>query len=69
VAAVRTSAAKEAAEKVVYFVILNEVRNFTLVYVQEKRASSARSAPRNDKNLSFSAGCNATESLFGRIAG
>jgi hypothetical protein len=47
--------AMQAAEKVIYFVIPNEVRNLSLVYCQEKRDSSARSAPRNDKKLSFSA--------------
>ena len=36
------------------FVIPNEVRNLSLIYSQERRDSSARGAPRNDKNLSFS---------------
>jgi hypothetical protein len=40
----------EAAEKVVYFVIPSEARNLSWIETQEKRDSSARSAPRNDKN-------------------
>src|SRR6266851_1122143 len=43
----------QAAEKVVYFVIPSEARNLSSISMQEKRDSSARSAPRNDKNLSF----------------
>jgi hypothetical protein len=46
--------AHQAAEKVIYCVIPNEVRNLSLVLSQEKRDSSARSAPRKDKHLSFS---------------
>jgi hypothetical protein len=46
-------------KRVIYFVIPNEVRNLSLVQTGEKRDSSARSAPRNDKNLSFSASCEA----------
>jgi hypothetical protein len=46
-----------AAEKVVYFVIPSEARNLSLIETQEKRDSSARSVPRNDKILSFSATC------------
>jgi hypothetical protein len=45
------------AEKVIYFVIPNEVRNLSLVLTREKRDSSVRSAPRNDKNMSFFASC------------
>jgi hypothetical protein len=41
--------AEQTAEKVFYFAIPNEVRNLSLVYAPEKRDSSARSAPRNDK--------------------
>ena len=47
------SQATKAVKKTLYFVIPNEVRNLSLVYAQEKRDSSARSAPRNDRNLSF----------------
>jgi hypothetical protein len=46
---------EEAAEKVSYFVIPNEVRNLSGSKVKRMRDSSARSVPRNDKNLSFSA--------------
>jgi hypothetical protein len=53
----RIKAALQAAEKVVYFVISSEARNLSLLESQEKRDSSARSAPRNDKNVSFSAAC------------
>jgi len=55
--------ASQAAQKVIYFVILNEVKNLSLVQMQEKRDSSARSAPRNDKNFSFSASYSACGSL------
>jgi hypothetical protein len=48
---------EQIAEKVIYFVIPGEVRNLSLVLTQEKRDSSARSAPRNDKNMSFSSIC------------
>jgi hypothetical protein len=41
--------AEQAAEKVFYFVIPNEVRNLSLISAPEKKDSSARSAPRNDK--------------------
>jgi len=51
--------AEQAAEKVVYFVIPSEARNLSLIKAQEKRDSSARSVPRNDKSLSFSAVCEA----------
>jgi hypothetical protein len=37
----------------IYFVIPNEVRNLSLIEMQERRDSSARGAPRNDKYLSF----------------
>jgi hypothetical protein len=47
--------AKQAAEKVVYFVIPSEARNLSLIETQEKRDSSAQGAPRYDKNVSFSA--------------
>jgi hypothetical protein len=40
---------EEAAEKSIYFVIPNEVRNLSWVQTQEKRDSSAKGAPRNDK--------------------
>jgi hypothetical protein len=40
---------EQIAEKVIYFVIPDEVRNLSLVLTQEKRDSSTRSAPRNDK--------------------
>jgi hypothetical protein len=39
-------AASQLAEKVVYFVIPSEARNLSLIENQEKRDSSARSAPR-----------------------
>ncbi len=42
-------AAEQAAEKSIYFVIPNEVRNLSLIEVQEMRDASARSVPRNDK--------------------
>jgi hypothetical protein len=48
---------EQAAEKVVYFVIPSEARNLSLMKAQEKRDSSARGVPRNDKSLSFSAAC------------
>jgi hypothetical protein len=51
----RIKGALQAAEKIVYFVIPSEARNLSLLESQEKRDSSARSAPRNDNNLSFSA--------------
>jgi hypothetical protein len=38
-----------------YFVILSEARNPSLLETKEKADSSARSAPRNDKMISFSA--------------
>jgi hypothetical protein len=41
---------KDAAEKMIYFVIPSEARNLSWIETQEKRDSSARSAPRNDKN-------------------
>jgi hypothetical protein len=41
------------AESVIYFVIPSEARNLSLIETQEKRDSSARSVPRNDKMLSF----------------
>src|ERR1700680_1175248 len=44
---------------IIPFVIPSEARNLSYVQTQEKRDSSARSAPRNDKNLSFSASCSA----------
>jgi hypothetical protein len=47
----------QAAVKVVYFVIPSEARKLSLIGTQEKRDSSARSVPRNDRMLSFSAGC------------
>jgi hypothetical protein len=55
----KTRQAEQAAEKVVYFVIPSEARNLSLIKTQEKRDSSARSVPRNDKSLSFSAVCEA----------
>jgi hypothetical protein len=52
-------AAKQAGEKVVYFVIPSEARNLSLLETQEKRYSSARSVPHNDKIVGFSAACKA----------
>jgi hypothetical protein len=49
--------AKQGAEKVVYFVIPSEARNLSAILIGEKRDSSARSVPRNDKMLSFSETC------------
>ena len=49
--------ALQAAEKRIYFAIPREARNLSLIETQEKRDSSARGAPRNDKYLSFSAAC------------
>ena len=48
-------AAEHVAEKVLFAVIPNEVRNLSVLETQEKRDSSARSVPRNDNVLSFSA--------------
>ncbi len=53
--------ASQLAEKVVYFVIPSEARNLSLIETQEKRDSSARSAPRNDKI----ANCSASRSAGG----
>ena len=53
----RIDSALQASEKAIYFVIPNEVRNLSSVVTHEKSDSSARSAPRNDKKLSFSAVC------------
>src|SRR5260370_35768402 len=50
-------AAEQIAEKVVYFVIPSEARNLSSIETQGKRDSSARSVPRNDKLLGFSAAC------------
>src|ERR1700687_727111 len=47
--------ALQAAEKVALIVIPNEVRNLSLFESREERDSSARSVPRNDNVLSFSA--------------
>jgi hypothetical protein len=55
--AVREAQAEEAAEKVGYFVIPSEARNLSWIGTQQKRDSSARSAPRNDKIVQFSACC------------
>jgi hypothetical protein len=51
------AASYQVAEKAIYFVIPSEAKNLSVVSMREKRDSSARSAPRNDKNLSFSAAC------------
>src|SRR4029077_20660975 len=48
-------ATEQAAEKAVYFVIPSEARNLSSIETQGKRDSSARSVPRNDKLLGFSA--------------
>jgi uncharacterized protein (TIGR02246 family) len=54
---IRTTAALPAAGKVPLIVIPNEVRNLSVLKTQEKRDSSARSVPRNDTIMRFSAGC------------
>jgi hypothetical protein len=48
-----TPKAEQAAEKVRYFVIPSEARNLSVIKCQRKRDSSARSAPRNDRNFNF----------------
>jgi hypothetical protein len=48
-------AAEQAAKKVIYVVIPSEARNLSSIETQGKRDSSARSVPRNDKLLGFSA--------------
>ena len=48
-------AAEQAAKKVIYVVIPSEARNLSSIETQGKRGSSARSVPRNDKLLGFSA--------------
>jgi len=48
-------AAEEAAEKVLFSVIPSEARNPSSIETQEKRDSSAKTMPRNDGVLSFSA--------------
>jgi hypothetical protein len=45
--------AEQLAERLVYFVIPSEARNLSLMESKEKRDSSARSAPRNDKIVRF----------------
>jgi hypothetical protein len=54
-AATTGSTGFEACGNGTYFVIPSEARNLSLIKTQEKRDSSARSAPRNDKIVSFSA--------------
>jgi hypothetical protein len=49
--------ALQTAEKAVYFVIPSEARNLSSIETQRKRDSSARSVPRNDKIMSFTATC------------
>jgi hypothetical protein len=55
------------AEKVHTVVIPNEVRNLSGFETQEKRDSSARSVPRNDNVLSFSASCSGGCALGSRV--
>src|ERR1700675_383112 len=57
---------ERVAEKVALIVIPNEVRNLSGFECQEKRDSSARSVPRHDNVLSFSASCGvyATRSMY-----
>jgi hypothetical protein len=45
--------AEQVAEKVPLTVIPNEARNLSVFETQEKRDSSARSAPRNDNVIEF----------------
>jgi molybdate transport system substrate-binding protein len=47
----------QAAKKVLFAVIPNEVRNLSLSKTQEKRDSSARNVPRNDIVICFFASC------------
>jgi uncharacterized protein (TIGR02246 family) len=54
---IRTVEALQAAEKIPFIVIPNEVRNSPVPKTQETRASSARSVPRNDTVARFSATC------------
>src|SRR6202171_4378505 len=51
----KSARTEQVAEKVSLVVIPNEVRNPSVLETQEKRDSSARSVPRNDNVLSFSA--------------
>jgi hypothetical protein len=51
------------AEKHLLTVIPNGVRNPSVLQIQERRDSSAKRLPRNDGDLSFSAGCKACVSL------
>ena|ERR1700682_4357489 len=53
----KSARTEQVAEKVSLVVIPNEVRNPSVLETQEKRDSSARSVPRNDNVLSFSATC------------
>jgi hypothetical protein len=48
-----TRQAEQAAEKMIYFVVPNEVRNISFPTFKPRRDSSARSAPRNEKMLVF----------------
>jgi hypothetical protein len=48
----------EAVEQGLYFVISSEARNLYSIEDRKRRNSSARSPPRNDKKLSFSASGN-----------
>src|SRR4029077_7929625 len=69
----RARQAEQLAKKVIYFVIPKSprrLRSLSLVQTQEKRDSSARSAPRNDKNLSFSVSREASPTCgFANIGG
>jgi hypothetical protein len=47
--------------KVDYFAVPSEARNLSLMETREKRDSSARCVPRNDKMLIFSAAFSARE--------
>ena len=51
----------QGSEPRLFIVIPNEARNLSWVSAQGRRDSSARSAPRNDNAICFSAGCNAAQ--------
>jgi hypothetical protein len=57
------------AEELIYFVIPSEARNLSLIETREKRDSSARSAPRNDKIDNFFAASRARPYAGGVEAG
>ena len=64
----KSARTEQVAEKVSLVVIPNEVRNPSVLETQEKRDSSARSVPRNDTFLSFSATSEAVTHKHSNIA-